>query len=450
MLSKLKQIFQSNKSIVLNILGAFGVKGGSLLINVLLLPAYIGFFEDQTVLGVWYTILAVLNWIAMFDLGLGNSLRNKLPPVMEKKDRGSMRRYISTTYLSMGAIALVLCLVGVTVIPHLGWNSVFNVDASLVSREALARCMSIVFVGVMVSIVLRIVTSILYAMQLSAVVNALSLVSNAVILLAVLTLPSRGLEQNLETMSYVNCLAINLPCLVCSVILFAGKLRDCLPSVKFFRRELVREIVGEGLALLWLNVIFMVVSAANELLITNFSGPEFVVEFQVYYKIFNTAAMVVSLALTPIWSAVTKAKAQRNYPWIRKTYKLFLAGTGLCFLAELCVIPLLQWVVNLWLGEAAIAVRWEYALAFVFSSTVFVLHNVNTSIGNGLSYFKLQMIWMSFAAAVFVPLAWLLVRLTGSWIGIVIANVLAMLPYEVLAPIMTSRWLKRKEQEEAP
>ena len=211
----------------------------------------------------------------------------------------------------------------------------------------------------------------------------------------------------------------------------------------------VKEIVGVGLTILWLNLIFMVVSAANELLITNFAGPAYVVEFQVYYKIFNTAAMVISLALTPIWSAVTKARAQGNYPWIRTVYKLFLAGSGLCFLAELCVIPLLQWVVNLWLGEAAIVISPSYALAFVFSSTVFVVHNVNTSIGNGLSYFKVQMIWMSVAAAVFVPLSWVLVQVTGSWIGIVIANVLAMLPYEVLAPVTTLRWMKKKEREEA-
>lgn len=33
------------------------------------------------------------------------------------------------------------------------------------------------------------------------------------------------------------------------------------------------------------------------------------VEYQAYYKIFKTGAMVISLALTPIWSAVTRAKA---------------------------------------------------------------------------------------------------------------------------------------------
>ena len=447
MLNKIKRIYQSNKAIVLNILGAFGVKGGSLLINVLLLPAYIGFFEDQVILGVWYTILSILNWIAMFDLGLGHSLRNKLPGAIEKNDRVEMRQYISTTYFAMGAIALAAGIVGMLAIPHISWNSVFNVEPAVMSNAALSRCMQIVFSGVMVSIVLRIVTSILYALQLSAVVNSLSLVTNGLILAAVLLLPSRSLEENLTTMSWVNCLAVNLPCLVCSLILFGRKLRDCVPSLRFFRKPMVREIVGMGMTILWLNLIFMVVSAANELLITNFAGPQYVVEFQVYYKIFNTAAMVISLALTPIWSAVTRASARGDYNWIRKVYKLFLGGTVLCLLAQLCVIPLLQWVVDLWLGEAAITVRVEYALAFAASGTVFVLHNVNTSIGNGLSYFKVQMIWMTLAAAVFVPLSWVLVQLTGSWIGIVLANILAMLPYEVLAPIKTMGWLRKKQEE---
>ena len=158
---------------------------------------------------------------------------------------------------------------------------------------------------------------------------------------------------------------------------------------------------------------------------------------------------MVSLALTPIWSAVTKASAQKKYSWIRKTYKLFLCGTALCFLTELCLIPLLQWGVNLWLGANTIAVQPSYALVFVCSGTIFVLHNVNTSIGNGLSYFNVQTRWMSVAAAVFVPLSWLLVQVTGSWIGIVMASGLAILPYEALAPVMTLRWIKKKEREES-
>lgn len=187
----------------------------------------------------------------------------------------------------------------------------------------------------------------------------------------------------------------------------------------------------------------MVISSTNEILITTFTDPTNVVGYQAYFKIFKTAAMVVSLALTPIWSAVTKAKVQGNYKWIKKAYKLFLVITIACFFLELCIIPFLQIVFDLWLGKDIITVNYLYSFAFVLSSVIFVLHNVNTAIGNGLSYFRLQTVWMTFAAVVFIPLAYLLLKVTESWIGVVWANIISMVPYEILAPIFTFKKIEK-------
>lgn len=435
---------RENRGILGNILGALLIKGGALIIQMLLLPAYMAFFRSEQVLGLWYTLLSVLNWLTLFDLGLGHSLRNRLPWALEKQDRQGVRAYISTTYLTAGALVLVLLALGLPLADRLPWNRIFAVETALVPEATLREALKTLLVGILVSLVLRIVTSILYAMQHSWIVSGLTLASNTLILLAVLLLPSGSDGENLLALCRANCLAVNLPALVCTLVLFGKKLRDCLPSPKWFRRDLVRGILGEGVALLWLNLVFLVVSSANELLITTLSGPEYVVEYQVYHKIFNTAAMAVSLALTPIWSAVTRAGARGDYLWIRRVYRLFLGGTGLCFLGEMAVLPFLGWIVRLWLGEEAIPVRLDFGLMFVLLSTLFVLHNVNTSISNGLSWFRLQGIWMGFAAAVFLPLAVALSRWTGSWIGVVIANVLSLLPYELLAPIINLRRLKNQ------
>lgn len=436
---------RENRGILGNILGAFLIKGGALIIQVLLLPAYMKFFESEQVLGLWYTLLSVLNWLTLFDLGLGHSLRNRLPWVLEKNDRQGVRAYISTTYLTAGAMVLALLALGLPVVGKLPWNRVFGVETALVPAPILSEALGTLLVGVLISLVLRIITSVLYAMQHSWAVSGLTLASNGLILLAVLTLPDGTDGENLLALCRANCLAVNLPSLVCTLVLFGKKLRDCLPSVKWFRRDLVRGILGEGVALLWLNLVFLVVSSANELLITVLAGAEYVVEYQVYHKIFNTAAMAVSLALTPIWSAVTRAGVRGDYLWIRRVYRLFLGGTGLCFLGELTVLPFLGWIVKLWLGEAAPPVRLDYALMFVLLSTLFVLHNVNTSISNGLSWFRLQGIWMGFAALVFLPLAVAFSQWTGSWIGVVIANVLSLLPYEILAPMINLKRLKNQQ-----
>lgn len=50
----MKQISNQNKNILGNVLGAFVVNGGSLLISVALLPLYLRFFQNQEMLGVVY------------------------------------------------------------------------------------------------------------------------------------------------------------------------------------------------------------------------------------------------------------------------------------------------------------------------------------------------------------------------------------------------------------
>lgn len=447
MIEKLKNMTAHNKQVLSNIVGAFIVKGGSLIISILLLPAYLDFFENQTILGIWYTILSVLNWVNLFDLGLGQGLRNQLPAAIESNDRQTMKKYISTTYVLMSAVAIIIAGIGLLIIPQLNWNSIFNVSAEIASNQLLSLCVQIVFSGIILQIVLKIVTSILYALQKSAVVNVLSLCTNVIVLVMLMIIPRRSIGENLITMSIVNVIAANFPYIVCTLIVFLTILKDVKPNFTFFSRKYIKNIFNIGIALLWLQIVFMVVSSANEFLISNFSDPQYVVEYQAYFKVFKTAAMIVSLALTPIWSAVTRAQVHKNYQWIIKVYKIFIAIAAICFVGELCVIPLLQWIFDIWIGENVIYVNNWYAVTFVFSSVIFVLHNVNTTIGNGLSYFRLQMIWMTVAAVVFIPLSYLLVQFTGSWIGIVIANVLSMLPYEILAPYYTMKEIKKLSEK---
>ena len=155
--------------IIKNMLGAFLVKGASLIVSLVLLPLYIRFFHDKATLGLWYTILSVLNWVTLFDLGLGHGLRNKLPDALEKKDTEQVKSLISTTYVLMISIAGIILAVGEIVITQLDWNKIFNVNDTLISNDVLIKCVQIVFLGIMISIVLKIVNSILYAMQYSAI-----------------------------------------------------------------------------------------------------------------------------------------------------------------------------------------------------------------------------------------------------------------------------------------
>lgn len=445
---RIENISSRSKSIIKNVMGVFFIKGGSLIINVLLLPSYIRFFDDQVVLGIWFTILSVLNWVTLFDLGLGNGLRNKLPGAFENNNRVLVKRYISTTYITMVCFTSLVTIVGILIIPYVNWNSIFNISASYVDRSVLITCVRIVFVGIMMHLVLKIITSILYSQQKSVMVNMLALVTNILMLLFLSLIPPRDLATNLEIMALVNVFVANIPYVICTVFVFSFQLKDVKPSLKYFSLDSVKEILNIGVTLLWLQLVFMMISSTNELVISRLTKPDYVVEYQVYYKIFKTGAMIISLALIPVWSAVTKAQAQKDYLWIKKIYTIFIVGTIICFGVELAIIPIMQKVINIWIGEGTVVANPSFALVFVFSSVMMILHNVNTSIGNGLSYFKIQTIWMTVAAILFIPLSYVFVEITGSWIGVVIANIVVLVPYEFISPVYTLKLLNKKIAQE--
>ena len=78
-------------------------------------------------------------------------------------------------------------------------------------------------------------------------------------------------------------------------------------------------------------------------------SPEEVTDFNIYFKLFNGMASVFTLALSPIWSGVTKAQSERDYKWIlsieHKLWKLLAVASLACVL----LILILQRIFNLWL-----------------------------------------------------------------------------------------------------
>ena len=434
---------KNNKNILVNILGAFLVKGGSMLLTLFLLPAYIRFFGNDNVLGIWYTILSIINWVLVFDLGIGNGLRNKLPKALAENNVKEGKTLVSSTYIASAALVVLIGIVGSVVIHLLNWNAILNIDESELALPVLKYAIQIAFIGVIIQFVLKLVTSILYAIQKSGLVNFLTFLSNVIIFIVINLLPAGDTSSSIIAMSYFNILAVNLPLLVVSMILFMGKFKDIRPSFKFWSKDSAKSVLKIGVTLLWLQLIFMVISSTNEFLITAFCGPSSVVDYQVYFRIFNSVASICSLVLIPIWSAVTKAKVEKRYTWIKKTYMLLLGFSVLALILLLAIVLVLQPIVNFWLKEDAITVSMIYGVIFAISGFIFLVHNVNTSIGNGFSYFKPQIVFMTIAAVVDIPLAWVFVKLTGGMIGIVLANIIALIPFEVAQPIFFFRYLNK-------
>ena len=441
-LDNIKSKYAGNKNLVNNVLGSFAVRGLGFLISFVLFPLYLRYFEDNAVLGCWFTMCSVLSWIQVFDLGIGNGLRNHLTADLSLKNYESARQYISSAYILMGGVALcisVLAFIGSQYIP---WNRVFNISEQSLSSTVLRNGVAISLCGVLGFFFLKLIFSILYALQKSALPNFLTLVSTILLLLFLLVYePSGDAGHDFIVISSVQTITMCLPLMVATIVVFSKELKNCRPSFHYFRWDKAKSVLSLGILFLILQLLYMVITVTNEFFISYFFSPSFVVEYQIYFKLFSIIGSLVLLALIPVWSAVTKALVEKRYDWIIKLMHFLYGMAGIAALLQLAIIPFLDVILKLWLREKAIEVNVMVALLFALLSCEMIWVSVMTSVVNGLGKLRCQMYGFLFAT-VFKVGAIVLWASQASWIFVIIVTIIGLLPYCIVQPVVLKRQLR--------
>jgi len=433
---------KNNKELFLNIIGYVGIKGLSIIINILILPAYLHYFGDQKILGLWFAILSVLNWVLTFDLGIGNGLRNYLVEALVDKDEKKAKMFISSAYISIGCLALFLGVVGYIIIDKSNWNSIFYISENIIGNNVLVWVIQLIYIAIILQLFLRLILSILYALQKTALSNFISLLSNSLILLFLVTSNNNDVIESLQTIAVVYFLTINIPLIIASLVVFAGTLKESRPSLSHFHIGYSKKILNLGSMFLGIQLSLLVINSTNEILIIRLFEPEDVVIYQSYFKIFSIFLILISLITIPIWSAVTKAYNEKRIDWIKKIYRYLNISALVISIFCFATVFIFQDIVNIWLGKNTFEVD-------LFSASIFALYNMvmlfslsSECIANGTGKLKLQMIIFLFAAMIKIPLVILLSSTIQSWISVMIVNIIIMISYVVLQPFVIYRDLR--------
>lgn len=439
---------KDNRNLFNNILSAFIIKGISLCISVFSMPLYIKYFDNNEALGLWYTLLSIISWVLICDLGLGNGLRNKLTEAIVLKDTVRCRKLISSTYAILSTAILPVLLFGVVVIPQLDLNKFFNVSSQTVSPDSLKYSFVILFLGICCSFVLKVINSIIYAVQKSSLNNLLTLITSVIPLIYIAIFKSNSIDINLVALSYVHIFAVNFPLLLATVIAFFGtSLKTCRPSFEFIDKGIARQIFSIGVGFFVTQILFMLLTNTNEIIISRVYSSEFVVEYNIYFKLFTIIGSLYMLALTPMWSKVTKDLMEKKYGTLIKTNRVLLLISFVASLTEFALIPFLQMVINIWLGDKAITVNYITALIFAFYGSTYILNVVLTTIANGIGKLKTQMIFYGIGVVLKIPVILLLANLTGNWVTVMLYNAIVLMVFCVFQYLWINRSLLKLQRE---
>ncbi|MHB1153401.1 MAG: hypothetical protein ACYC00_13940 [Eubacteriales bacterium] len=251
--NKLKKSNYKSKLFIENVTLSFLIKGTAMAVSLFNMPAYMNYFANQTILGMWFTIISILSWIITFDLGIGNGLRNYLVESLVMNDVEEAKKNISSAYISVGILVIILSLISVIFIPNLNWNRILNISKEVVDLDVLIFMITMLVIGILIQLLLKLIASILFALQKSAFTGLLLLTSTILMLTFTLLAKTDNIEFNIKSISIAYVFTANIPYLIASVFLFSTKLKKCKPSFKYFRKSYVKKIVKLGGTFFYLN-----------------------------------------------------------------------------------------------------------------------------------------------------------------------------------------------------
>lgn len=427
MINKLKSKYKKDRKMFNNILGTTVVKAISLLLNIYSITAYLHFFcGDKVIYGVWLTIISMLNWVVTFDLGIGNGLRNKLASAIAEGNKEKQRQLVSSAFILLFVVSVVVYIICCVIFNFVNWNVILNVEEQIVSNCVLKKSVMIAFCGLIIHFVLKLSVSILYAFKETTIGSLVTLSINLLIVIYAIIFRKQEPEIAILNISIAYAVTLVVPLFVLTVFLFAKKMNYAKPSIKFYDRKDAIGILSLGGQFFAVQLLLLLINSTNEFIITQIEGPQSVVIYNIYFRLFSAVIALFSVIVNPIWSSISISFAEKDIDgikWRKRTITnmaiLFSVG---CFILSL----ILQIPVNILYSSSGVVVDIRYSLCFALFSSVMIMISATSCIENGINDLKPQIIGNSIAALLKIPFVYIFFYYFGNWMAVVYANIAIM------------------------
>lgn len=413
----------------------------SMIVSYIYVPIVLNYLGVEKY-GVWSTILTILSWVSYFDIGIGNGLRNRLTEsIAEKRKDG--KKLVSSAYAFIAVIMISLIIVFSIAAYFINWNSVLGVKQGIDENLRVIVTLAVMFVSL--NFILSLCKNMLYAYQKAGYVSIMELATQVINFCGVLIF-STFTHASLFVMTAVygcSMLSVNI---VASLILYA-KHNDVLPGMKSIDFTVGKDLTSLGIKFFIVQICALVLFTTDSLIISMIYGASDVTPYSTVNKLFMAVSNVYTALLAPIWSAVTKAKAEENYEWLKRTVRKLNLLMIPFFVGAVVLAVIFQPLSDWWLQKELV-----YSAGLIPFGCMYACLNIwcNTYsyIANGLELMRMSMITAVIQAAVNIPLSLVLaVNFGMKSTGVLAGTVLSMCISAVVQPIAVGRCIKREEHK---
>lgn len=314
---------KQNRIILQNSAFSVGFKALSYLLAFLTTPLLLQSL-GETNYGIYTTTLSLVSWIYYFDFGIGSGLRNRVTESLVKGENEAARKSVSAAYVIISEISLAVFAIVFLLSLFLDFDKVLNAG---LHGENLNVILVLAILLACINFVMSISKNLLWAVQKTALVDGLAIVSKAV-WLAALWMYSRTGSSSMLVIMLLEGLAELLKNGI-AIGYVAGKYPMLTPHFEKPDRECSKGILSFGLQIFVMQISALVLNATDNMIIMKLFSAADVTPYNMAHKFFSVFNVFFIAAIGPLWTAYTTAYTMKDAGYIRKTLRKSLMFCGL-------------------------------------------------------------------------------------------------------------------------
>ncbi|MEI6821260.1 MAG: oligosaccharide flippase family protein [Bacteroidota bacterium] len=424
-----------------NIILSIGLKGISIIIGLIYVPLLLDVFDKERY-GVWLTVSSLVLWFGFLDLGLGNGFRNKFSEAIAKNNQKLAKEYVSTIYISLGAVSICIIPIFIIVNSFLNWNLILNTNVA--SNGELSLLSLTVFLSFIFRFVLQLIGQILMADQRPALNNSFNLIGNIISLTLILIVGKIMKVHSLPILGLILSISPVLVLFIATIFFFKTYYKQYSPSFKHFKIKHIRSLLSLGVFFFFIQIASLVINYSTNILIAQFCSIKDVSVYNVVQRLFTVGTMLFSIVLMPMWSAITEAYYKDEIAWIKnsmkKLFRLALLLSSVTFL----LLIFSKVIFKLWIGNR-LDIPFSLCVIEALRTLIFMFFGPFSTFLNGVSKIRLNVYMTLVETIFFIPLAYIMSKyMNMGIIGILLAAIIIEIPLRVCQPIQYFMIINKK------
>lgn len=389
-----------------NILVIIILQGINILTSFLLVPLTIDYVSASEY-GIWLTISSIVGWFSLVDIGMGSGLKNKLTEALAKNDTVLAKKYVSTTYISLGIFVLLIFSILLAATYFMDWSVILNQPESM--RSMLMETMFIVVAFFALRMIASLIGMILTAHMLPAISTAINTASNLLILFIIFVL-AKLIPGDLRILAIVLSGTPVLIYIFISLILFNKRYRNISPTLSYFDKKNMKSLLNLGFGFFFIRISMILLFQTSNIIIIHWFSNEDVVIYNIAYKLFSIGFILFDMLVQPYWTAFTDAWVKKDIDWIKDSIAKLLRIWKIISLCCMLILLLSPVIYKIWIGDSI-------HIPFILSA-VMCLYFICKCYGgtynmfiNGTGKIRIQSITLAAMVLLYFPLAYLLAKI---------------------------------------